>query len=91
MNQLRQATISPQPFALILKTTHGKGVNFDKTGGGGMFEISGFDTSGSVKLKRVSLPAALKKARELIEDGCWDVHVIDPEGRIYSSFEQEVA
>ncbi len=56
-----------------------------------MFEISGLDTSGSVKLKRMSLPAALKKARELIEDGCWDVHIIDPDGRIYSSFEQEVA
>jgi hypothetical protein len=56
-----------------------------------MFEISGFDTSGSVNLKRASLPAALKKARELIEDGCWDVHVVDPEGQIYSSFEQEVA
>jgi hypothetical protein len=56
-----------------------------------MFEISGLDTSGSVKLKRASYPAALKKARELIEDGCFDVHIIDPDGRIYSSFEQEVA
>jgi hypothetical protein len=56
-----------------------------------MFEISGLDTSGSVKLKRMSFPAAVKKARELIEDGCWDVHIIDPDGRIYSSFEQEVA
>lgn len=56
-----------------------------------MFEISGFDTSGSVNLKRESLPAALKKARELIADGCWDVQIIDPDGRIYSSFEQEVA
>jgi hypothetical protein len=56
-----------------------------------MFEISGLDTSGSVKLKRASFPAALKKARELIEDGCFDVHIIDPDGRTYSSFEQEVA
>jgi hypothetical protein len=39
----------------------------------------------------VSFPAALKKARELIEDGCFDVQIIGPDGRIYSSFEQEVA
>jgi hypothetical protein len=56
-----------------------------------MFEISGFDTAGNVSLKRVSLPAALKKARELIEDGCWDVEVIDPDGRIFTSFEVEAA
>jgi hypothetical protein len=68
-----------------------KRCSFKKTGGGMMFEISGLDTSGSVKLKRASYPAALKKARELIEDGCFDVHIIDPDGRIYSSFEQEVA
>ena len=55
-----------------------------------MFEISGFDTSGSVKLKRMSFAAAHKKARELIEDGCWDVHVIGPDGRIHSSFDQEL-
>ena len=73
------------------KTTREKGVGFKKIGGGMMFEISGLDTSGSVKLKRASYPAALKKARELIEDGCFDVHIIDPDGRIYSSFEQEVA
>jgi hypothetical protein len=56
-----------------------------------MFEVSGFDTSGRVKLRRMSLAAALKKARELIKDGCWDVHVIDPDGRIHSSVEQEMA
>ena len=31
-----------------------------------MFEITGFDTAGVVNLKRESLAAALKKARELI-------------------------
>jgi hypothetical protein len=56
-----------------------------------MFEISGFDTAGIVSLKRGSLPAALKKARELIEDGCWDVEVIDPDGRIFTSLEVEAA
>lgn len=56
-----------------------------------MFEISGFDTAGNVSLKRESLPAALKKARELIEDGCWDVKVTDSEGRVFTSFEAEAA
>ncbi len=56
-----------------------------------MFEISGFDTSGCVSLKRMSFAESLKKARELIQDGCWDVHIIDPDGRIYTSFEKETA
>lgn len=56
-----------------------------------MFEISGFDTAGNVSLKRESFPSALKKARELVEDGCWDVEVVDPDGKIYTSFEHEAA
>lgn len=56
-----------------------------------MFEISGFDTAGVVSLKRLSLVAALKKAKELIADGCWDVQVVDPSGRVYTSFEEQAA
>ncbi|MDF0495393.1 MULTISPECIES: hypothetical protein [Bradyrhizobium] len=56
-----------------------------------MFEINGFDTAGVVNLKRSSLAAALKKARELVQDGCWDVQVVDPTGRVYTSFEEEAA
>ncbi|WP_314961526.1 hypothetical protein [Bradyrhizobium cosmicum] len=56
-----------------------------------MFEISGFDTAGVVSLTRLSLAAALKKARELIEDGCWDVQIVDPGGRVYTSFEEQAA
>ncbi|MCA1497410.1 MULTISPECIES: hypothetical protein [unclassified Bradyrhizobium] len=56
-----------------------------------MFEINGFDTAGVVNLKRSSLAAALKKARELVEDGCWDVRVVDPTGRVYTSFKEEAA
>jgi hypothetical protein len=52
-----------------------------------MFEITGFDTSGSVKLKRFSFPAALK----LTEDGCWDVQIVDPDGRIYTSLDEQAA
>jgi hypothetical protein len=54
-----------------------------------MFEINGFDTAGVVSLKRVSLAAALKKARELIADGCWDVQVVNPAGQVYTSFEEK--
>ena len=50
-----------------------------------MFVISAIDTSGSVTLRRLSFESALKKARELIEDHCWDVQITDPDGRIYSS------
>lgn len=56
-----------------------------------MFEISGFDTAGVVGLKRLSLAAALKKARELVEDGCWDVQIVDPAGQVYTSFEEQAA
>lgn len=56
-----------------------------------MFEINGFDTAGVVKLKRPSLTAALKKAKELVQDGCRDVRVVDPSGRIYTSFDEQAA
>ncbi|TCU75389.1 hypothetical protein EDE08_103612 [Bradyrhizobium sp. R2.2-H] len=56
-----------------------------------MFEINGFDTAGVVKLKRLSLAAALKKAKELVQDGCRDVRVVDPSGRIYTSFDEQAA
>ena len=56
-----------------------------------MFEINGFDTAGVVSLKRASLAAALKKARELVEDGCWEVQIVDPTGRVYTTFEEQAA
>jgi hypothetical protein len=56
-----------------------------------MFEINGFDTSGSVKLKRLSFESAIKKARELINDGCWDVEIVDPDGRVYTALERAAA
>lgn len=48
-----------------------------------MFTVSGIDTSGSITLKRDSEAAALKKARELTGDGCWDVSITAPDGRLY--------
>jgi hypothetical protein len=74
-----------------VQTTPTEGVGFTKIGRNGMFEISGFDTAGVVSLKRPSLAAALKKARELVEDGCWDVQVVDPGGQVYTSFEEQAA
>jgi hypothetical protein len=56
-----------------------------------MFEINGFDTAGSVRLKRVSFAAALKKARELLADGCWDVQIIEPHGRVHTPLKEEAA
>lgn len=59
--------------------------------GSGMFEINGFDTAGVVSLKRLSLAAARKKAKELVADGCWDVQVVEPGGRVYTSFDEQAA
>ena len=47
------------------------------------FLISAQDTAGNVTLNRESVPAALKKAGELISDGCWDVEIAAPDGTIY--------
>jgi hypothetical protein len=53
------------------------------------FFITAFDTSGSVTLERASVPAAMKKAAELIADGCWDVEIITPDGATYNPGEFE--
>jgi hypothetical protein len=51
------------------------------------FLITAQDTAGSVTLNRESVPAALKKAGELISDGCWDVEIAAPDGVIYRAGE----
>ena len=51
------------------------------------FLISAEDTAGNVTLNRESVPAALKKAAELISDGCWDVEIVTPDGATYNSGE----
>jgi hypothetical protein len=35
--------------------------------------------------RRKTAEAALKKARELSKNGCYDVHIVTPEGRDYAS------
>ena len=47
------------------------------------FLITAQDTAGSVTLNRESVSAALKKAGELIADGCWDVEIATPDGTVY--------
>ena len=53
------------------------------------FYIQGLDTSGSVTLHRGSVPAAIKKATELISDGCLNVEIITPDGAAYHAGEFE--
>jgi hypothetical protein len=48
------------------------------------YVITGTDSAGALSLKRDSAAAAIKKAVELMEDGCRDVCITDPGGRIYS-------
>lgn len=52
------------------------------------FIITGTDSAGAVSLKRDSAAAAIKKAIELIGDGCRDVCITGPDGRIHADFDQ---
>ncbi len=54
-----------------------------------MFVIEGTDTSGNIRLKRETPAATLKKARELSGDGCWNVSITAPDGRVYQPPEFE--
>ena len=48
-----------------------------------MFFINAHDTAGSLTLHRDTVPAAIKKADELISDGCWNVEIVTPDGATY--------
>jgi hypothetical protein len=54
------------------------------------FFITARDTAGSVTLHRESVPAALKKADELLSGGFFNVQVVMPDGAAYqpNEFEQ---
>jgi hypothetical protein len=59
-----------------------------KTDGSGMhYIITGTDSAGALSLRRGSAGAAVKKAVELMVDGCMDVRITAPDGRIYSHAE----
>ncbi|MBR0994123.1 hypothetical protein JQ580_25715 [Bradyrhizobium japonicum] len=44
--------------------------------------VSGRDQSGYVSLSRDTTSAALKKARELLQEGYLDVRICTPQGRL---------
>ena len=52
-----------------------------------VFFITALDTSGTVTLRRESAVAAMKKATELISDGCWNVEIVAPDGATYNAGE----
>src|ERR1700687_381744 len=49
------------------------------------YTVSGTDIRGVSTVNRKTPELALKKARELIRRGCYDVQIKTPEGRIYHS------
>jgi hypothetical protein len=51
------------------------------------FFVNACDTAGRLTLERDTVPAAMKKATELLSDGCWAVEVIMPDGSAYSTGE----
>jgi hypothetical protein len=53
------------------------------------FLITARDTAGSVILHRESVPDAIKKADELISDGCLGVEIVTPDGATYHPREFE--
>jgi hypothetical protein len=49
--------------------------------------ITGMDSAGALSLKRDSAAAAIKKANELMDEGCRQVCITDPDGRVYPDAE----
>jgi hypothetical protein len=49
-----------------------------------VYIITGTDSAGALSLKRDSAAAAIKKAVELLGEGCRDVCITDPDGRIHN-------
>jgi hypothetical protein len=51
------------------------------------YSVSGTDVRGVNTVNRKTPELALRKARELIKRGCYDVRITTPEGRTYHSSE----
>jgi hypothetical protein len=51
------------------------------------FTVKGMCQYGELAHQRRTAEAALKKARELSRTGCYDLHIITPEGRDYAASE----
>jgi len=64
-----------------------EGVLASRDGSGMHYIITGTDSAGALSLRRDSAGAAVKKAVELMADGCRDVRITAPDGRMYSHAE----
>jgi maltooligosyltrehalose synthase len=53
------------------------------------FFVKGTDTSGTISLRRDNAAAAVKKAKELMDDGCWDIEITGPDGHAHELAEFE--
>src|SRR5690348_10826024 len=51
------------------------------------FIVKGMCRHGALVHRRKTSDAALQKARELAGNGCYDLHIVTPEGRDYHSSE----
>ncbi|MHC2581646.1 hypothetical protein ACVI1J_006197 [Bradyrhizobium diazoefficiens] len=51
------------------------------------FTVKAMCRHGELAHRRKTVEAALTKAKELAKIGCYDVHIITPEGRDYASSE----
>ena len=54
---------------------------------GMIYTVKGMCKHGELVHRRRTSDAALRKARELAQTGCYDLHIITPEGRDYHSSE----
>jgi hypothetical protein len=51
------------------------------------FTVRGMCRHGELIHRRKTAEAALRKARELARTGCYDLHIVTPQGRDYASSE----
>jgi hypothetical protein len=51
------------------------------------FSIRAMCRHGELVHRRKTSEAALKKAREMSRTGCYDIHIVTPEGRDYAASE----
>jgi hypothetical protein len=51
------------------------------------FIVKGMCRHGALVHRRKTSDAALRKAKELANNGCYDLHIVTPEGRDYHSSE----
>jgi hypothetical protein len=51
------------------------------------FTVKGICQHGELVHRRKTSEAALKKAREMSRTGCYDIHIVTPQGRDYAAAE----